>query len=516
MQNTVNSTIEVQKALQTIHSKQTLFENITRKIEKNEGEAVSPGDYLVALQTAADCSQALDELHRSFTSEMRMRDEHKRVLQEQLAQKIEASKSKAIARINSVIGSLSSLADYAKLVDQDVTSVTRRTAESILSGAAHAPPGAIEFSVALSKGQRMATEFNATTLESYKTFAKFGAGGAAVLAWLTGVSLVFCLLIGALVAAGCFIVYFSKRAEASSSIAQLNPAAESEFAKIKLNFQTENTRATQEHANGVLHEDSRFQSVKGEFEAAAKNVEAALEGTLSKFKALVDRWKSEHSIILDRTARVLPSGVTERASGVSGTRFVQLGSGGCNPEFVAVANRQQRSSAGGGVAAASAAANAINGEAEPEEGKVYAGKVVKLVDFGAFVNFFGKRDGLVHVSQIANKRLNHPNELLKEGQEVKVKLLGFDDRGKARLGMKMVDQETGEDTLQTTFDVILTDAGPNKINVIKEIRSITGLGLQEASDLVALGGKVEEGAIKADAETIKRKLENAGAKIVLR
>ncbi|MCL7464150.1 polyribonucleotide nucleotidyltransferase [Phaeovulum sp. NW3] len=83
--------------------------------------------------------------------------------------------------------------------------------------------------------------------------------------------------------------------------------------------------------------------------------------------------------------------------------------------------------------------------AEPEEGKVYTGKVVKLVDFGAFVNFFGKRDGLVHVSQIANKRLNHPNELLKEGQEVKVKLLGFDDRGKVRLGMKMVDQETGEE-----------------------------------------------------------------------
>ena len=83
--------------------------------------------------------------------------------------------------------------------------------------------------------------------------------------------------------------------------------------------------------------------------------------------------------------------------------------------------------------------------AEPEDGKIYTGKVVKLVDFGAFVNFFGKRDGLVHVSQIANKRLNHPNEILKEGQEVKVKLLGFDDRGKVRLGMKMVDQETGEE-----------------------------------------------------------------------
>ena len=83
--------------------------------------------------------------------------------------------------------------------------------------------------------------------------------------------------------------------------------------------------------------------------------------------------------------------------------------------------------------------------AEPEEGHVYKGKVVKIVDFGAFVNFFGKRDGLVHVSQIENKRLNHPSDVLKEGQEVYVKLLGFDDRGKVRLAMKMVDQETGEE-----------------------------------------------------------------------
>ncbi len=83
--------------------------------------------------------------------------------------------------------------------------------------------------------------------------------------------------------------------------------------------------------------------------------------------------------------------------------------------------------------------------AEPEEGGVYTGTVVKIVDFGAFVNFFGKRDGLVHVSQIENRRLNHPSDVLKEGQEVKVKLLGFDERGKVRLSMKVVDQETGEE-----------------------------------------------------------------------
>ncbi len=83
--------------------------------------------------------------------------------------------------------------------------------------------------------------------------------------------------------------------------------------------------------------------------------------------------------------------------------------------------------------------------AEPEVGKIYTGKVVKLMDFGAFVNFFGKRDGLVHVSQLANERVNHPRDVLKEGQEVKVKLMGFDDRGKVRLSMKVVDQETGEE-----------------------------------------------------------------------
>jgi polyribonucleotide nucleotidyltransferase len=83
--------------------------------------------------------------------------------------------------------------------------------------------------------------------------------------------------------------------------------------------------------------------------------------------------------------------------------------------------------------------------AEPEVNGVYKGTVVKIVDFGAFVNFFGKRDGLVHVSQIAPQRLNHPSDALKEGQEVWVKLLGFDDRGKVRLSMKVVDQATGKE-----------------------------------------------------------------------
>ena len=82
---------------------------------------------------------------------------------------------------------------------------------------------------------------------------------------------------------------------------------------------------------------------------------------------------------------------------------------------------------------------------EAEVGAIYDGKVVKVVDFGAFVNFFGARDGLVHVSELAPRRVNKVSDVVNEGDAVKVKLLGFDNRGKVRLSMKQVDQKTGED-----------------------------------------------------------------------
>jgi polyribonucleotide nucleotidyltransferase len=82
---------------------------------------------------------------------------------------------------------------------------------------------------------------------------------------------------------------------------------------------------------------------------------------------------------------------------------------------------------------------------EPEAGEIYDGTVVKVMDFGAFVNFFGPKDGLVHISQLAPERVRQVKDVVKEGDKVKVKLLGFDDRGKVRLSMKVVDQETGED-----------------------------------------------------------------------
>jgi polyribonucleotide nucleotidyltransferase len=83
--------------------------------------------------------------------------------------------------------------------------------------------------------------------------------------------------------------------------------------------------------------------------------------------------------------------------------------------------------------------------AEPEVGEIYEGTVVKTADFGAFVNFFGPRDGLVHISQLASDRVNKTSDVVKEGQKVWVKLMGFDERGKVRLSMKVVDQTTGKE-----------------------------------------------------------------------
>ena len=80
---------------------------------------------------------------------------------------------------------------------------------------------------------------------------------------------------------------------------------------------------------------------------------------------------------------------------------------------------------------------------------IYEGKVVKVVDFGAFVNFIGNKDGLVHISELREDRVAQVGDVVKEGQPVKVKVLGVDDRGKVRLSMRLVNQETGEEIADT-------------------------------------------------------------------
>ncbi len=109
--------------------------------------------------------------------------------------------------------------------------------------------------------------------------------------------------------------------------------------------------------------------------------------------------------------------------------------------------------------------------AEPEAGEIYEGKVVKIMDFGAFVNFFGKRDGLVHISQLANERVKNVTDIVSEGDIVKVKLLGFDNRGKVKLSMKEVDQKTGKEITSEstqTFEESPKEKKPKKAKKTKK------------------------------------------------
>jgi polyribonucleotide nucleotidyltransferase len=121
---------------------------------------------------------------------------------------------------------------------------------------------------------------------------------------------------------------------------------------------------------------------------------------------------------------------------------------------------------------------------EPEVGKIYDGKVVSLVDFGAFVNFMGGKDGLVHVSEIKNERVEKVSEVLTEGQAVKVKLVEIDNRGKVRLSMRMVNQETGEE---------LEDTRP-----AREPREARGDRPQRSGDRGRGGGRDERGGRGGD------------------
>ncbi|MBA9083011.1 polyribonucleotide nucleotidyltransferase [Bartonella chomelii] len=109
---------------------------------------------------------------------------------------------------------------------------------------------------------------------------------------------------------------------------------------------------------------------------------------------------------------------------------------------------------------------------EPETGAIYQGTVVKTAEFGAFVNFFGSRDGLVHISQLASERVEKTTDIVKEGDKVWVKLMGFDERGKIRLSMKVVDQQTGkETTLDDSMKTEKENSSDKKSNTERKRRS---------------------------------------------
>jgi predicted RNA-binding protein with RPS1 domain len=149
-----------------------------------------------------------------------------------------------------------------------------------------------------------------------------------------------------------------------------------------------------------------------------------------RLSTISEKWEDLNGHLFHRQLGGQGEQVDENRNTALGTRFAVLGAASFSTSA-----RSERS-------VASTLSDNSTAQ-EPIEGEIYKGRVTKIVDFGAFVNFFGQRDGLVHISQIEDRRLNRPSDVLEEGQEVWVKLLGFDDRGKVRLSMKAVDQSRG-------------------------------------------------------------------------
>ncbi len=180
-------------------------------------------------------------------------------------------------------------------------------------------------------------------------------------------------------------------------------------------------------------------------------------------KIALDQAKSGREHILGEMAKALPNartGMSEHAPKMETMKINKdkirevIGSGGkVIREIVEVTGAKVDIEEDGTINISSVSQDSINQArewingiaAEPELGRIYRGKVVKIVDFGAFVNFMGSRDGLVHISNLADYRVKQTSDIVKEGEEVWVKCIGFDERGKVKLSMKVVDQETGED-----------------------------------------------------------------------
>ncbi len=185
--------------------------------------------------------------------------------------------------------------------------------------------------------------------------------------------------------------------------------------------------------------------------------------TFEIMKIALDQAKSGRQHILGEMAKALPNartGMSEHAPKMETIKINKdkirevIGSGGkVIREIVEVTGAKIDIEEDGTINISSVSQESIDKArawidgiaAEPELGRIYRGKVVKIVDFGAFVNFMGSRDGLVHISNLADYRVKQTSDIVKEGEEVWVKCIGFDERGKVKLSMKIVDQETGED-----------------------------------------------------------------------
>lgn len=433
----IDFTQEVNAANTELRTKQNQFQSSLNEIDGLlKTGSVRPAQLLAALQAAAYCEDAIGVLGCALESEERKHTGIKDALKNGYQQKLDAIKSKAVSKASSVISDVSGFQDLADEVKESVTSVSKRSPDSIFSGTAHPASGPSNFSSARSEAQRVKAEFKKDALKSYSNIAWWGGGGAAVLSWVLGVSFVAGLGIGGLVALGAFVLYGSNYNTTAGAIRRLVNAAETEFASIRKEKLDSDAYAQKEYADQSTIEDDRFNSVKTSFYDIVTVADLELAELADRLSKVSEKWQDLNGQLFHRQLDGQPAQVNENRSTTLGTRFVVIGAA----SFSTTARSARSVETARSARSVDNSLSSNTKAKEPIEGEIYRGRVTKIVDFGAFVNFFGQRDGLVHISQIENRRLNHPSDVLKEGQEVWVKLLGFDDRGKVRLSMKVVDQ----------------------------------------------------------------------------
>lgn len=420
MATTSGFTQKVQDGFNTLAATQAVFDNCLSDIEKVDMSAISPGAFLVALQNAGNCALALDSLDRSFEAEESENAETLKSLANSRHQKTESIKSKAISNASSIISGASRLKDFADHVGESVSSISELTPKNIFTDTDYGAPGPSGFESALSGAQNAAQEFKKDAFDTAITVALWSAGGSAVVSWISGVTFMLSLGIGCLAAAIVFGAYRSKKTTAAGTMRQLVKASGREFANIKKEKADEETKAQQECEEQCRQEEERFRLVKSDFESANESIEIKLNIGLSKFQNLSDKWQEHNTLLLSRSPALASNESSEKNGDKPSTSYAVLG-------MASFTSSAQNPSAG----------TSDEGDA-PVEGQIYRGKVTRLADFGAFVNILPGKDGLVHISQIADHRIENVADELSEGQEVLVKVLGVDARGRIQLSIKEV------------------------------------------------------------------------------
>jgi len=457
----IDFTQEVNAANTELRAKQNHFQNSLNEIDGLlDTGTVKPTQILVTLQDAANCENAIEDLGTAFEVEERKHSVIKDGLRNGYQQKLDAIESKAVSKASSVISDVSGFKDLADQVKESVTNVSKRSPESIFSGTAYPASGPSNFSSARSEAQRAKVEFKKDAFKSYSNIAWWGAGGAAVLSWFSGVSFVEGLGVGGLVALGAFVVYGSKYNTSAGAIRRLVNSAETEFSNIRKEKLDSDNAAQKEYSDQSKVEDDRFNSVKTSFHDTVNVADLELAELADRLSKISEKWQDLNGHLFHRHLDGQPEQIDEDRTAALETRFAILGRASFSTitrserivdvDFVdskkpkAPTNKEKN-------VKKEREKNAKRGKENsakhrPNElvlGGIYRGRVNSILSFCALIDFLNFDNGFLFHENIVDRKIDHPSEVLYVGQEVWVKYLGLDPGGKKTLSMKDVDQIHG-------------------------------------------------------------------------